>query len=292
MFVFPLAGESPNAPTPAYSAATLLVHLSAMVAAADGSISPEEQSHLEEHVAAAMHLSDGERLRLDAHLRWALAERPGLSGIKKRIEALTLSQREAIGQFLIGVANADGYISPEEIESLSKMYRLLGLDPQDVYSHAHAAATEPVSVEPSEPIGSGFALPRRRPAKAEGVVQLDEEAVEAKLRETAAVSALLASVFVEEAPAAPATAAEETGCIAGLNEETSAFVRLLVTKAVWTRDELEDAAEERSLLLDGTIEAINDAALDACEELAIEGDDRVEVNVALLTSLIERTVTA
>jgi hypothetical protein len=85
---------------------------------------------------------------------------------------------------------------------------------------------------------------------------------------------------------------EESGSIAGLNEETSAFVRFLVTKATWTRDELEDAAEARLLLLDGTIEAINDAALDSCEELAIEGDDPVEVNTALLTSLIERIVAA
>lgn len=291
IFVFPLVGVVSNAPTPAYSAATLLIHLATIVAAADGSVSVEEQAHLENHVAAALHLSDSERLRLDAHLRWTLAERSGMSGIKKRIEALTSSQREDIGEFLVSVANADGYISPEEIESLGRMYRLLGLNPQDVYSHAHAAATEPVSVEPAEQTASGFALPRRRPEKAQGIVRLDEEAVEAKLRETAAVSALLASVFVEETPPAPASIAEESGCIAGLSEETSAFVRFLVTKAAWTREELEAAAEARALLLDGTIEAINDTALDSCDELAIEGDEPVEVNIALLTSLIERTVT-
>jgi len=292
IFVFPLVGGASNAPTPAYSAATLLINLSAAVAAADGSISAEEQIHLENHVAVALHLSDNEWLRLDAHLRWALAERPGMSGVKKRIEALTSSQRDAIGQFLVSVANADGYISPEKIESLGKMYRLLGLNPEDVYSRAHAAATEPVSVEPVEATASGFALPLRGPAKAGDVVRLDEEAVEAKLRETAVVSALLASVFVEEAPFEPVPLSEEFGSIAGLNEETSAFVRFLVTKATWTRDELEDAAEARLLLLDGTIEAINDAALDSCEELAIEGDDPVEVNTALLTSLIERIVAA
>ncbi len=291
MYVFPLKAGGASAPTQAYSAATLLIRLAALIAAADGSISAEEQRHLESHVATALHLSEHERFRLDAHLRWVLGERPGVGGIKKRLDALAASQREAIGHFLIGVANADGCISPEEIDALGKMYRMLGLNTQDVYSHAHAAATEPVTVKPAESAASGFALPPRRQVKPKQVVQLNADAIEAKLRETAAVSALLSSVFVEE-QAAPASIAEEAGCIPGLNPEASAFARLLVTKATWSRDELENAADAGGLLLDGTIEAINEAAFDACNEAVLEGADPLDVNIALLIELIERTVTA
>jgi hypothetical protein len=53
---------------------------------------------------------------------------------------------------------------------------------------------------------------------------------------------------------------------------------------------LERFASARALLLDGTLDAINEAALEACGALALEGDDPVEVDVVVLTALIERTV--
>ncbi len=116
--------------------------------------------------------------------------------------------------------------------------------------------------------------------------------IEAKLRETAAVSALLASVFVEESSPPPATmlrAVDIGDCVAGLDLATSAFLRYLSTKPVWSHEELEVAAAERSLLLEGSIEAINEAAFDACEEPALEGDNPIEINVAVLSALLERT---
>ena len=292
VYLFPMCLGAASAPTQAYSAAALLIQMAALVSAADGSISAQEQAHLENHVAAAVQLAEDERLRLDAHLHWVLAERPGLAGVTKRIDALTLSQREAIGRFLIGVANADGYISPGEVETLGKMYRLLGLNPQDVYNHAHAAATEPVTVKRAEGAISGFAVPPRQKQKKTADVQLDPAAVEAKLKETAAVSALLASVFMEAPTPAPVSWAEIGGCIPGLDEDASAFVRHLATRRVWNRGELELIASARALLLDGTVEAINEAAFEACDAAALEGDDPIEVNVVVMTALIERTVTA
>jgi hypothetical protein len=116
--------------------------------------------------------------------------------------------------------------------------------------------------------------------------------IEAKLRETAAVSALLASVFVEESSPPPATmlrAVDIGDCITGLDLATSAFLRYLSAKPAWSREELEIAAAERSLLLEGSIEAINEAAFDACEEPALEGDNPIEINVAVLSALLERT---
>ena len=292
VYLFPAKPGAASAPTQAYSAATLLIHMSALVSAADGTISREEQEYLQSHIASALHLTEDERARLSAHLCWVLAERPGLSGVKKRIESLTASQRQAIGRFLVGVANADGYVSPEEVDTLGKLYRLLGLDPADVYSDVHQAATEPVTVQPPASAETGFALPPRKPKRKPAGVQLDAAMIEAKLRETAAVSALLASVFVEESSPPPATmlrAVDIRESIAGLDTATSAFLRYLSTKQAWSREELEIAAAERSLLLDGSIEAINEAAFDACEEPVLEGDNPIEINIAVLSALLERT---
>jgi hypothetical protein len=79
--------------------------------------------------------------------------------------------------------------------------------------------------------------------------------------------------------------------IAGLDAATSAFLRYLSTKSAWSREELETVAAERSLLLDGSIEAINDTAFETCEEPVLEGNDVIEINVAVLSVLLERTQT-
>jgi hypothetical protein len=78
------------------------------------------------------------------------------------------------------------------------------------------------------------------------------------------------------------------GCVAGLDGATSAFLRYLSAKPAWAREELEIAAAERSLLLEGSIEAINEAAFDAFEEPVLEGDNPIEINVPVLSALLER----
>jgi hypothetical protein len=62
-------------------------------------------------------------------------------------------ERPEIGAFLVGVAAADGDLSPQEIAVLEKVYRLLELPPEDLYSRVHALtvappASEPVTVRP------------------------------------------------------------------------------------------------------------------------------------------------
>jgi hypothetical protein len=80
-------------------------------------------------------------------------------------------------------------------------------------------------------------------------------------------------------------------CIAGLDTATSAFLRYVSSKPAWSREELEIFAAERSLLLDGSIEAINDAAFEVCDEAALEGDNPIEINTAVLLVLLQRPQT-
>jgi uncharacterized tellurite resistance protein B-like protein len=291
--LFRTALSAAGAPTPAYSAATLIVRMAALVSVADGVAGREEEEHLQNHIAASLHLSEDERKRLSAHLCWVLTEKPSLTGVQSRIESLSATQRQAIGKFLVGVANVDGHVSPNEVNVLGKLYRQLGLAPDDVYSDVHEAATEPVTVE-SAPAASGFALPPRKAKTKPAGVRLDAAMIETKLQETAAVSALLAAVFVEESPAPAAVmqrVIDTQELIAGLDSGTSAFLRYLSKKPAWSREELEIAAAERSLLLDGSIEAINEVAFDACEQPALEGDNPVEINSQVLSILLERTRT-
>lgn len=70
-----------------------------------------------------------------------------------------------------------------------------------------------------------------------------------------------------------------------LNPEFSEFLRLLATRQEWSRTELEELAKDRSLMLDGTLEYINDAAFEQFEQPFTEGTDPVEINPELIGKL-------
>lgn len=280
VMLFRIAETSPNSPSPEYSVAMVLMHLASSVAGADGTVSPEEERHLEEHIESWLHLPTDERTRLKAHTQWLLTSFPGMNGIKKRLEELRTEQKESIARFLVSVAQADGYIDPTEIKVLSKIYGLLGLDPQNLYSHAHTAAAEPVTVQIADVSKPGFAIPAP-PAKATGGVSLDMSSVEAKLAETVAVSAILNNIFTDDEPVVAPTEQEQvsaTETIGSLDSETFAFMRILATKLLWAREELEQLASEYSLMLDGTLDSINDAAYDHFGGPFFDGDDPIEID--------------
>jgi hypothetical protein len=165
---------------------------------------------------------------------------------------------------------------------------------------AHEAAVEPVAAElvavAVEPAGAAARVPAlppwSSPAKTPGV-SLDAAILEAKLKETAAVSALLATVFIDRVGLRPALPRiEGADCIPWLGADISALAKLLATKARWSRGELQSIATARAILLDGAIEEINDTAFDLCGEPALEGADPLEVNIAVLAKLVQRTVDA
>lgn len=290
IFLFNMSVNAPSSPTKEYTAATILMHLASTVAHADGSVSPEEERHLEEHIDTWLHLSADERIRLKAHTQWLLTSFPGLKGIKERLEHLNAAQKESIEKFLVSVAQADGYIDPTEIKILGKIYELLGLDAQNLYSQAHLAAVEPVIVQAADTARQGFAIPRPPAKKAAQGVTLDMGSVEAKLAETVAVSALLNSIFADDEPVTvqpiPVQESTESAAIPGLNAEAFAFMRILTSKLLWSRKELENLAVENGLMLDGTLDSINDASFDVFGEPFCEGDDPIEINSEIAKEIV------
>jgi hypothetical protein len=110
-------------------------------------------------------------------------------------------------------------------------------------------------------------------------------------QDTARVSAMLSEIFTEEVPdqdlQEPAEPAPEDqpALLPGLDEPHCAFARLLLTRPQWTRTELEDAAADLGLMLDGALEQINEAAFDALDAPLCEGDDPIDVDTELLEKI-------
>lgn len=310
LVLFRLPPDAPHAATPAYVAATTLVHLAKAVSMADGEVSPEEMDYLGEHLETSLHLVPAEKARLHAHLMWLSTTGIKLTGLKDRLAALDPGRRREIGSLLISIAAADGVVSPAEVTILTKVYRLLGLDPALVTSQLHssltgqrpAPATDPVVVRPGGVAEPGYRIPppRRQEAKEPALVVpafvLDDRAIERKLVDTAEVAALLGNLFVDAeeemlsptvpAPTEQAGAGQALPIIAGLDGAHSLLLRALTKRAEWNRAEFEELAAEYHLMPDGALDRLNEAAFDATDEPVIEGDEVLTINRGVVEQLL------
>ena len=303
--LFALPAGAAAAPSPAYTAAMSLVHLTAVVAAADGLISVAEQQHLAEHAEQVLGLDVAERGRLEVHLAFLATGKLGMAGMKRRVEALPAEERTAVGRFLVDVAATDGVVSPEEISTLTKVFGHLGLDEADVYRQVHALGTGdtgPVTVRDAEPT-TRWAVPEpSADAPQPTAVVLDSAKVQARLAETARVTALLTDIFADDEPVAmsspdrgtappsltqPTTGPRPESRIESLDAAHSALAAALADRPEWERGEVEELAESLGLpFLDGAFDVINEAAMDACGEPLVEGDDPVELNAYAIEELL------
>ena len=262
-----------------YQMAALTLQLASAVAQSDGQFDELEVTHLRGEIEGWVHLTLAERRRLHAHLQWLTASPMNLSALKRKLEPLPTTARETLAGFLVALVHADGVVSPDEVKFLEKVYKALGVEPKRVFSDIHVAGSGGAPASTTQPEKQGF--------------RLDVERIAALQEDTARVSALLSSIFAEEddstpAPAAPAPEPEledEANSPLGLDEDHSALLRLLLSRPEWTRTELEDAAADLDLMLDGAMEQINEAAFEAFDEPLFEGDDPISVNTQLLEKI-------
>jgi hypothetical protein len=234
--LFRLDREAADAPSPGYLAATTMAHLGAVVALAAGhaQADPDDAANaIITRLAADAALSVTERSRLAARLRWLFAFGDALTWPDRRISALTATEREAAGHFLISVATGGPLPAPQTVTALTRAYRLLGIDPGLLYRRLHQRSVGPGGTEPAgygpagygqEPADDPVVVRRGRPgppgyqlprtphgegtapteatpgaqADAASEVQLSQELIGRKMTETAAVSTLLASIFTGE----------------------------------------------------------------------------------------------
>lgn len=258
-----------------YKTAALRLQLASVLAEADGDFSEHEKAHLRAEIDSWSHLSPAERCRLHAHLQWLIVTPQKLTTLKRKLEPLSVESRETVTAFMVALAQSDGFVSPEEVKFLEKIYKALEVDPARVFSDVHSLAA------------SGNTPVTTKQVEKEGF-QLDADRIAALQKDTARVSSLLSEIFTEEDPSSeppPPSEFEEietSHSPLGLDESHSALVRLLLSRPQWTRAELEDAASDLDLMLDGALEQINEAAFDAFDEPLCEGDEPLEVNVELL----------
>lgn len=266
-------GESTSRMSAGYHASALTLQLASAVATVDGDFTTKEVQHLKSKIVGWSHLTPNESRRLLAHLRLLMSSPVTLPSLKKKLDLLDERARNAIAEFMATLTQSDGEVSPAEVRMLEKVYKMLGLDAKEVFSHLHASAT-------GTNVGSN---PIQQDVPENGF-KLDPARIAALQRDTEKVSAMLNDIFTEEAPEpVSSTVVQDEPEIAeagimGLDEIHAAFARLLIAREEWTREELLDVASDLNLMLDGAIERVNDAAFDTYDAPLLEGDDPVLVN--------------
>ncbi|WP_426765032.1 TerB N-terminal domain-containing protein [Pseudarthrobacter sp. 1G09] len=311
--LFQSPSEGPHSATPSYNTALTMTHLAAAVIAADGDVSAAELDHLTSHMEASLQLTQPERVRLHAHLQWLAASSVKLTGLTKRLSTLTSAQKASLGDMLVTVAAADGHIAPAEVSTLQKIYKLLELDPGLVTSRLHnaftepnAAAARPVTVRPAGTPAPGYTVPappaESSPKTTAASHALNPSAIQAKLAETAEVSALLGDIFSDEAPGGKEPSAPQptppgpskgeprdepsTPPVGDLDPPHSRLVRALAGREQMLWTEFEDLSALHGLLPEGARDTVNEAALDASDEPLLEGDETLTINSYALQELL------
>lgn len=303
--VFRLPDEATE-PAEDYFGATVLLQLGAAVSVADGTVTQDEERHLEAHLEQALNLSRVDRSRLRAHLQWLLANPPRLTGMKSRLQALAPAHRDLAGRFVLSVAAADGHVSRKEVRVLGRIYTLLGLDSdqlhRDLHTLASGPATHPVTVAESDK-SIGYPIPPQPDAgdaRADDGLVLDKQRIAEVVASTREVTQLLTEIFegsIEEVaqeshPVAIATETDDEqptseSELDGLDSLHAELVRYLAQRPIWSREEFEQTAGELGLMPAGAVETINDEAFERCGEPLLEGDDPVEVNDEALKELLD-----
>lgn len=274
--------------------AAIGLDLACIVLHSDDSNRSVKADFLATQIDALKDLEHSQRNRLKAKLVLGVENPPALALVRKQTELLTTDAKSLIARLLVGVVKADGTITPDEVKSLEKMYKLLGLDSQQLYSDLHA--DDAVMPPPSASINTGS------PRAAAPAFTLDVDRIAKLQAESKSVAAILATVFTEDdhqsavsevaehaaqqAPDSTASASKpEPVGICGLDHEHSSLLRHLLTQPEWARDELVAFATQIGLMLDGALEQINESMLDLYDEMLIEGDDPIEINQDLLEQI-------
>jgi hypothetical protein len=226
----------------------------------------------------------------------AIADPRAPAALRKRAHLLSVRQRQEAGELLVTLAASDGEVVPAEIDLLARLFDLLGLDQSEMYGQLHASGPEKLTrLRTAGTPAPGYAIPRQAPPEAgtgTAAVVLDPQVIEARLAESARVASYLAQIFTDDDPATsgspgpgPAEAFSGDG-VRGLDEPHAALLRRLADQPRWTRSEFDNVAAGLSLLPDGALETLNDAAFCDIGEPVCEGTDPIEINSYALEEML------
>lgn len=253
-------------PSEDFIAARVLAELGTSTAMAGGDWSGYHTQTLQRYLATKLHLSGDEQERLAVVIQWLSVTLPKVT--KTTASRLSPEYYSHVIPLMAEVARVDGAISVAKVKEMERLAAMFGVVPTTLYSQLHEGL-EPVSLVPPKD-GESYRIvgPKPKPKP----VKVDMEAVKSKMRDTAEVSSLLASIFIEEDSSVTATPEPA--------QVTERLLQLLgaLSSGDVERATFDELASQFGLMPNAAIEALNEQAFEVCGAPLLEGDDPLFVD--------------
>lgn len=272
--------------SPAYRALLFELALATFVAHSDRKIVDAERRALSQKIEAANGVTELERKRLHANLKWYLGVPPDMSWLRSRLKEADAEHHLALRAAVVAIAHADSIIQSEEVASIEKIYNALGLDPGLVYADLHAAELldGPIRVKAAEPETAGERIPDEARSKLE---LLDTARIAAIRTDTQRVSNVLGEIFStdEEAEEEALLGNGVASSLSGLDLKHAVLVEQIIQREHWTEAEFDEIAATQGLMPSGALEAINEWAFEKFDEALLDEYEGYDVAPKIAESL-------
>lgn len=262
----------------AYASARGMVEVAMLAAVSDGTVASSEMDAIERRLRSTPELKDEEINRLLACGSALAADPPKVRAALKKLADVAPESRTALAASAVEAVLADGRVLPDEVRFLEALHAALGLPASALYSALHRSGEDVGPVEVVSAIDERTVPLPDEPKRSS--VSIDIARLERIRGETTQVSAMLASIFVEDepepAPAPPPKEKATASAFAGLDgPHSDLLVRLL--SGPMARTDFDALATELRLMPDGAIETLNEWGFDTLGEPIVEDDDDVRV---------------
>ena len=281
--VFRCAASTKSRPMEVASAAAMLV--AAVARTADGGVATRITDHWLSKLPSRLSLTADQTTRLRARLAWLDGKPVTFAKAKRVLGDAMADEREFCAWSATVAAGAAGNVAKPQVALLEAIHDAFEVPRGTLYAGLHAgigaatsAAGEPVLV--SDEV-SEVLHPIPRPPRSEPV-DLDSERLARIRAETERVSAMLADIFVEDEPHAPAPEPVGDDNFPGLDTQHASLLSSLLSRPEWPRAEFDGAASKAGLMPGGAMETINEWAFDHLGDAVLDDGDVVLVHRALI----------
>jgi hypothetical protein len=204
--------------------------------------------------------------RLSAHILLLLEYPPPLQRCINRLKNEPDGDKKHIIRYIRHSIPEDRRTSYEAVSIIEKLYSAFGLSTKELYGSLHN--DEPTTIAPKK-----------------AGIELDKDKIKQLQSDSDHVFTMLSDIFNDDdaqgAVESAGSNVSETGAagnIFSFDDEQAAFLKIIVSRTEWRRDELNEQAKQYNFMLDGLIEIINEAAYDEFDEPLIEGGEIITVN--------------
>lgn len=258
-------------------------HVAALMACVTvGHLSADAESCLVELNKVQVSKNPVEELHIKALCRLLREHPPPVKDLRRLAKRAAWTPRYDIPKTVMSIITKEHAADPRIVENLIKMHACFDHDATEVHNALHGVSMAGPKLVAISGIQQRKWLLPETPAEepADTPIRLDQQAIKSAIRETAEASVLLSGVFDDK------TTDEQVGNHAAVTdpsdsmaEKLAAFVSAASAQTQWEPTELTEVADKLGLpFLDAAIEAVNDAAIEACGEPLLEGDSLFEVN--------------